>query len=161
MPSVSTTRPRCAPASTAVEYARSRKLEACTGAVHAEVRDEDVVPGSELTALRMRASISSGATPYAFSLRSETAPRSPGEPEAERDECLDVGLNRAREAPDLGVEAGLRDQPDGSRVVVRHARESGLDAVDPELVEEPRDLELLVGAERNADGCSPSRSVVS
>ena len=49
---------------------------------------------------------------------------------AELDERLDVRPHRAREAPDLGVEPGLEDQRDRARVVLGHAREAGLDAVD-------------------------------
>ena len=74
------------------------------------------------------------------------------EAHAELDEQLEVGGHGAREAPDLGAQAGGRDQLDRAPVVVRDAREAGLDAVDAELVEQPRDLELLLGVEHDADG---------
>ena len=40
----------------------------------------------------------------------------------------------------------------GVPVVLRDAREAGLDPVDAELVEQPRDLELLLRIEDDADG---------
>ena len=70
--------------------------------------------------------------------------------DAELDERFDVCLHRAREAPDLGAEASVRDQPDRARVVLGHTRESGLDPLDPEPVEQPCDLELVLGRKHDA-----------
>src|SRR5207244_3676856 len=74
-----------------------------------------------------------------------------GSPDAELYERLEVGGNGSREPPDLAFEPGLGDQPDRLPVVLRDPRESCLDPVDPEAVEEPRDLELLLGVEHDAD----------
>ena len=75
------------------------------------------------------------------------------EAHAELDERLEVGRHRAREAPDLGVAGPAAEISSTARaVVVGDAREAGLDAVDAELVEQPRDLELLLGVEHDADG---------
>ena len=74
-----------------------------------------------------------------------------------------IGRRRARRAPrgrkegkgrsprsrPLNPAAG--DQLDRSPVVVLKRRKAGFDAVDPELVEQPRDLELLGGIEHDAD----------
>ena len=81
---------------------------------------------------------------------------------AERDERLEVGRHRPREAPHLGSQARLGDQLDRLPVVVGHARESRLDTVDAEVVEQARDLELLLGVEHDADGllAVPQRRVV-
>src|SRR5581483_3172797 len=73
-------------------------------------------------------------------------------PDAELDECLDVRSDGAREAPDLGAQAGVADQLDRAPVVVRDARKARLDPVDAERVEAPRQLELLLGVEHDADG---------
>ena len=70
----------------------------------------------------------------------------------ELDERLEIRGNRTREAPDLRAEPGAGDQLHRVPVVLRHAREAGLDAVDAELVEQLRDLELLLGIEHDADG---------
>ncbi len=70
----------------------------------------------------------------------------------ELDERLEVGGDRAREAPDLRPQAGRGDQPDRLPVLGRDAREAGLDAVDAEPVEQARDLELLGRVEDDADG---------
>ena len=70
---------------------------------------------------------------------------------AELDERLEVGGDRAREAPDLGAQAGGGDQLDRAPVVVRDAGEARFDPVDPELVERARDLELLLRVEHDAD----------
>src|ERR687887_56872 len=70
---------------------------------------------------------------------------------AELDERLQVGRNGAGESPDLRPEAGIGDQLHRVPVVLRDAREAGLDPVDPELVERPGDLELLHGVEDDAD----------
>ena len=70
----------------------------------------------------------------------------------ELDEGLDVRLHRAREAPDLGVQAGVANQLDRAPVVFRNPWETGFDALDPELVETARELELVLGTEHHADG---------
>ena len=72
--------------------------------------------------------------------------------DAELDERLDVGGNRAREAPDLRAQTGVGDQPDRLGVLRRDAREAGLDPVDAGVVERTRDLELVLRAEDDADG---------
>ena len=74
---------------------------------------------------------------------------------AELDEQLEVGRHGAGEAPDLGRESGARDQLDGPPVVLRHAREPRLDPLDPEPVEQPRDLELLLRREDDPDRLLP------
>src|SRR5262249_29180738 len=56
-----------------------------------------------------------------------------------------------REPPDLGAEARVRDALHGLPVVVRDSREPCLDAVDPQLVEQARDFELLFRVEDDAD----------
>src|SRR6185437_11715337 len=55
------------------------------------------------------------------------------------------------EAPDLGLQPRAGDQLDRPAVVLRHAGEPGLDPPDPEPVQQPRDLELLLGREDDAD----------
>ena len=71
---------------------------------------------------------------------------------AQLDERFDVGSHSAREAPDLGRQAGVGDQLDGVPVVLRHAGEPGLDALDARVGEPARDLELLLRVEDDADG---------
>jgi hypothetical protein len=70
---------------------------------------------------------------------------------AELYELLDVRLNCAGEAPDLGRETCAGDQLDRAPVVLRDARETGFDAVDPEPVECACQLELLLGVENDPD----------
>src|SRR5439155_14579025 len=72
--------------------------------------------------------------------------------DAELDERFEVGGNGTREAPDLRAQAGPRDQLHRVPVVLRDAREAGLDPVDAEAVQELRDLELLLRVEDDADG---------
>ena len=74
-----------------------------------------------------------------------------GRADAEPDQLLDVGLHRPREAPDLGAQPGVRDQPDRLLVLRRDAREAGLDPVDARLVERVRDRELVLRREHDAD----------
>src|SRR5829696_532164 len=74
-----------------------------------------------------------------------------GVPDAELDERLEVGRDGPREPPHLGAKARGRNEPHRLPVVRRDAREPGLDPVDAELVEEPRDLELLVWVQDDAD----------
>ena len=71
-----------------------------------------------------------------------------GQPEL--DERLDVRLDGARKPPDLGLQAGLDDHPDRPRVIVGHAREPGLDAVDAGVGERRRDRELVLRREHDA-----------
>ena len=104
-------------------------------------------------ALVIRSSILSRETPIASSFRSEigdsiTEKRTPSSTSASRS-----AGHRAREAPDLGLRARPAEmQLDRVPVVGRDAREPGLDPVDAELVEQARDLELLLGVEHDADG---------
>ena len=70
---------------------------------------------------------------------------------AELDERLEVGGHGAGEPPHLRAQAGAGDELHRVPVVLRHAREAGLDAVDAEVVEEPRDLELLLRVEDDPD----------
>ena len=71
---------------------------------------------------------------------------------AELDEELEVGRHRAREAPDLGLQARACDQLDSAPVVLGDTRESRLDPFDAEGVEQARDLELVLRREDDADG---------
>src|SRR4029079_13056324 len=64
--------------------------------------------------------------------------------EPELDECLDIRADGAREAPDLGVEPGTEDEGDRPRVVVRHAWEARLDAVDARGRERSCNLHFLL-----------------
>jgi hypothetical protein len=75
--------------------------------------------------------------------------------DTELDQRLEVGRHGAREAPDLGSQPRVGDQPDGVPVVLRDAREAGLDPIDPQVVEQACDLELLLGVEHHADGLLP------
>src|SRR3954447_6953604 len=70
---------------------------------------------------------------------------------AQLDQRFQVGGHGAGESPDLGIEPGVGDQLHGVPVVLRDPREAGLDPVDPEPVEQPRDLELLLRVEHDAD----------
>ena len=72
--------------------------------------------------------------------------------QAELDECLHVRLDRARETPDLRAQPRVEDQLHRAPIVVGHTRKAGLDPFDPELVETPRELELVLGTEHDADG---------
>ena len=63
---------------------------------------------------------------------------------------LGILLYNSGEAANLGAEARSRDLPDAVELALRGDRKSGLDHVDPELVELPGDLELLVRGERDA-----------
>ena len=103
-------------------------------------------------ALAIRSSIFSRGTPIASSLRSEigdsmTACRTPSSTSASR------SAGTAREKPQTSaLRPASRDEPDRLRVLCRDAREPGLDPVDAGIVEQPRDLELLLRAEHDADG---------
>ena len=100
----------------------------------------------------IRSSIESRETPIASSFRSEigdsiTEQRTPSSTSSSR------SAGTAREKPQISaLEARGRDQLDRAAVVVGDAREAGLDPVDAEPVEQPGDLELLLGVEHDADG---------
>ena len=103
-------------------------------------------------ALVIRSSIFSRETPIASSFRSEigdsiTEKRTPSSASASR------SAGTAREKPQISArEARGRDAADRLPVVGRDAREARLDPVDPELVEQARDLELLLRVEDDPDG---------
>src|SRR4029077_15311042 len=67
-------------------------------------------------------------------------------------ESLDVGLDRARETPDLGIQACVADQLDGAPVVLRDTRKAGFDSLDPESVKPSGQPEAVVGGEDDAYG---------
>ena len=119
--------------------------------VDAEERRVDVVLGGEAHRLRdpLEHRLARDADRVELQVRDRRLDHRVAD--AELDERLEVGRHRAREAPDLGAQAGGRDQLDRAPVVVRDAREAGLDPVDAEAVEQPRDLELLLGVEHDAD----------
>ena len=75
--------------------------------------------------------------------------------DAQLDQRLHVGVDGAGEAPDLGFQTGVADQLDGAPVVRGHAREPGLDPLDPELVEPARQLELFLRRQHDPDGLLP------
>src|SRR5205823_4190789 len=68
------------------------------------------------------------------------------------DDRLHVVRHGAREAPRLRAQPGVADQLDCPPVLLGHAREADLDAIDAEPVEQPRDLQLLLGCQDDADG---------
>jgi hypothetical protein len=74
---------------------------------------------------------------------------------AELHERLHVRAHGAREAPDLGRQAGARDQLDGAVVVFGHPREPRLDPLDAGVREGARDLELVVGRQDDTDRLLP------
>ena len=71
--------------------------------------------------------------------------------DAELDERLHVRVDGAGEAPDLGLQAGVADQLDRPPIVRRHAWEARLDPFDAERVEPPRELELVLRRQDDAD----------
>ena len=75
---------------------------------------------------------------------------------------VDVVRHRSGEAPELCPQPSGDDQLDRASVVIGDTREPDFDPVDAELVDEPGDLELLLGAEHHADGllAVPQRRVV-
>ena len=112
-------------------------------------------PAANETALRIRSSIVSRDTPSASSLRSEigdsiTEAPTPSSIKASTSACT------ARENPQTSARRpAADDQLEGAAVVLGHAREPGLDAVDAELVESLGDLELVLGREHHAHGLLP------
>ena len=70
----------------------------------------------------------------------------------ELDERFHVGLDRAGEAPDLGVQTGVADQLYSTPVILRDARKAGFDPLDPQLVEPACELELVFGIEHDPHG---------
>ena len=109
-------------------------------------------PTANETAFRIRPSMSSCETPRAASLASEIGLSTTAARDAELCEQLDVGLHRAGKAPHLGAEARVCDQPDRLCVLLRDAREAGLDPVDARVVEGARDRKLVLRREDDADG---------
>ena len=71
--------------------------------------------------------------------------------EPELEQRVHVSAEGAGETPHLRPQPRALDQLDGPPVLLRDAGEAGLDPVDAELVQEPRDLELLLGIEDDAD----------
>ena len=71
------------------------------------------------------------------------------------DEQLEIGRHGTGEAPDLGGQPRTSDQLDAAPVLCGHAGKACLDPLDPESVQEPRDLELLLGREDDTDGLLP------
>src|SRR4029079_384345 len=67
----------------------------------------------------------------------------------------EVAGQGAQKPPALRCEPGIGDQPHRVPVVLRDAREAGLDPIDPEPVEQPCDLELLLPVEHDADRLLP------
>ena len=128
-------------------------VETALGAVESTPKNAAWMPCSaaKRIALVIRSSIFSRVTPIASSFRSEIGDSITENEHAELDERLEVGRHGAGEAPDLGAQTGGRDQLDRLPVVVGDARETGLDPVDAELVEQLCDLELLVRVEHHAD----------
>src|SRR3954468_20328694 len=109
-------------------------------------------------ALAIRSSIFSRETPIASSFRSEigdsiTEASTPSSTRSSRSAGGERGAggHGPGEAPGLRVEPGAGDQLAGPPVILRHAWESRLDPPDPEPVEQPRDLELLLGIQDDAD----------
>jgi hypothetical protein len=121
-------------------------------AVDAEERDADPLLGSERDGvddpLEHRLAIDAERVELEVGDRRLDHARA----DAELDERFDVGLDGAREAPDLGGETGVADQLDGAPVVRGHTRKAGLDPLDAELVQPSRQLELVLGREDDADG---------
>src|SRR5215210_185222 len=119
--------------------------------VHPEERGVDSVLGREAHRVRDASEhpLSCHADRLELQIRDRRLDHRGAHPELH--EGLEVRGHRAREAPDLRAQAGVRDQLHGFPVVLRDAREAGLDAVDAELVEQTRDLELLLRVEHHPD----------
>ena len=151
IPSVSTTTTSAAPASTAVSYARSKKPRSARDESTPKKATRMPLSVAVRIASRIRSSIRSRVTSSASSLPSEIGLSITVALHPELDEHLDVGLDGARETPDLGAQPGRRDQLDRTVVVCRDSREARLDAIDAGRIERLRDLELLLRREDHAD----------
>ena len=152
MPSVSTTTTSAAPASTADGVHAVVEVRCRPRRVDTEERRGDPV-------IRGEAHRARDAAEHLLAVDADGVELQVGDrrldhrcADAELDEGLQVGGHRAREAPHLGAQAGARDELHRVPVVLRHARESRLDAIDAEVVEQARDLELLLRVEDDADG---------
>ncbi len=71
--------------------------------------------------------------------------------QAELEQRVHVGAQGAGEAPYLRLQPGSLDQLDRPPVLLGDAGEARLDPVDSEVVQQPRDLELLIRVEDDAD----------
>ena len=151
MPSVSTTTTSAAPASTAATYAcfansRSARLASTPkNATRIPCVDGERDRRADPLEHRLPRDPERGQLP----VRDRALDHRGAQPELE--EGRDVRADGAREAPDLGVEACLEDERDRAGVVLGHAREAGLDAVDARGVERACDLQLVLGREHDAD----------
>jgi hypothetical protein len=130
----------------------AEELEVGSGGVDAEERRVDPVLGRE--AHRARDPAEHRLARHADRLQLQIGDRRLDHRvlHAELHERLEIGRHRAREAPDLRAEPGGGDQAHGLPVVLGDPWEARLDAVDPELVEEPCNLQLLLRVEHHADG---------
>ena len=63
---------------------------------------------------------------------------------------VDVSRHRARQAGDRRAAHLFRDRRHGFEVARRRRREPGLDEVDPQALQRPRDLQLLLDVQRDA-----------
>ena len=151
MPSVSTTAISAAPALDRRLVRAHEELAVGTRRVDAEEAHADVVLRGE--AHRSRDPLQHRLAAHAERLELAVRDRALDHrgPNAELDECLHVGGDGAREAPDLGAQAGSGNQLDRAPVVRGDAREAGFDAVDPGRVERACDLELVLRGEHDAD----------
>ena len=124
MPSVSTTTTSCAPGLDRRLVRAADELEVGAGRVDAEERDADALARRRTRpradALEHR--LAGDAERRELPVRDRALDHR--RLQAELDERLHVGLHRAREAPDLGVEPGVEDERDRPRVVRGHAREA-------------------------------------
>ena len=120
-------------------------------AVDAEVRDPDALTCGERDGVLDAAEQVVGCDAVGLELAGRDGRLDHTRLDAELDQSLDIGAHGAREAPDLGAEAGGGDAADGLVIVFRDPGEAGLDAAHAELVQQPRDLELLARVEHHAD----------
>jgi len=75
-----------------------------------------------------------------------------GRLQAQLQECLHVRADGSREAPDLRIETRFEDQRDRACVVLRHAREPGLDPIDAGFGQRLCNLHFLLWIEHDSDG---------
>ena len=122
------------------------------GSVDAEVRDHHPALGRERDGAGdpVEHRLATHAERAQLQIRDGRLDDARGQPQLH--ERLHVGRHRAREAPHLGVEVGGCDAADRLAILVGDAREAGLDALDAERVDEPGDLQLVLGREHDADG---------